>query len=101
MKFNEQKVKAAIEACTTKKQVMQVLKTNHITIYRDDSKEVGNGKGFSIWLDEHTRIYKPLHGNMRYQKWERVTYQMSGVPAYPEAEMSWRKGIADGRYKAV
>lgn len=72
-------IKNQIEKCKTKKQVMEILRKNHIDILRDDSEEVGS---FSIWIDEFTRIYKPLHRNMKVQTWRKIDMNYSGVPVF-------------------
>ena len=72
-------IKAQIEKCKTKKQVMKVLDKYNIPIIRDNSEEVGC---FSIWIDEYTRIYKPLHRNMTVQKWRKVNMEYSGIPVF-------------------
>lgn len=73
-------IKNQIEKCKTKKQVMEILRKNHIDILRDNSEEVGS---FSIWIDEFTRIYKPLHRNMmKVQTWRKIDMNYSGVPVF-------------------
>lgn len=72
-------IKAQIEKCKTKKQVVDILKKNNISIVKDDSDEVGC---FSIWIDEFTRIYKPFRQNMKVQKWRKVDVNYSGVPVF-------------------
>ena len=72
-------IKNQIEKCKTKKQVMDILEENNISIVRDNSDEVGC---FSIWIDEFTRIYKPLRQNMKVQKWRKVDVNYSGVPVF-------------------
>ena len=74
-----EKIKRQIEQCKTKKQVMEILKKNNIGIVRDDSDEVGC---FSVWLDNFTRIYKPIKRNMKVQKWYKVTMKYSGIPTF-------------------
>lgn len=73
------KIKEQIEQCKTKKQVIEILKKNNIQIVKDNSDEVGC---FSVWLDDFTRIYKPVRGNMKVQKWRRVDMNYSGVPTF-------------------
>lgn len=70
-------IEKKIEHCKTKKQVMEILKQNNIKIIRDNSDDVGC---FSVWIDEFTRIYKPLHRNMKVQTWRKVDMNYSGVP---------------------
>ena len=72
-------IKNQIEKCKTKKQVMEILRKNHIDILRDNSEEVGS---FSIWIDEFTRIYKPFHRNMKVQTWRKMDMNYSGVPVF-------------------
>ena len=72
-------LKALIEQCTTKKQAMKILKENHIDIIKDDSEEVG---GFSVWIDELTRIYKPVRGKMKVQRWYKTEFKYSGIPVF-------------------
>ena len=74
-----EEIKQQIEKCKTKKQVMEILKRNNIKIIRDNSDEVGC---FSVWIDELTRIYKPMHRNMRVQTWQKVNMNYSGVPVF-------------------
>ena len=76
--MNEE-IKKKIEQCKTRKQVMEILKQNNIRIIRDNSEEVGC---FSVWIDEFTRIYKPLHMNMKVQAWSKVDMNYSGVPVF-------------------
>lgn len=73
------KIKEQIEQCKTKRQVMEILKKNNIQVVRDNSDEVGC---FSVWLDDFTRIYKPVRGNMKVQKWRKVDMNYSGVPTF-------------------
>ena len=69
-----------IEACTTPNQVFSLLNKHNITIDHDDTSDVGC---FSIWLDDTTRIYKPLgRKTMRYQTWQRFTPTYSGVTVF-------------------
>ena len=72
-------IKKQIESCKTKKQVMEILKRNNIKIIRDNSDEVGC---FSVWIDELTRIYKPMHRNMKVQTWKIISMSYSGVPVF-------------------
>ena len=72
-------IKRQIESCKTKKQVMEILKRNNIKIIRDNSDEVGC---FSVWIDELTRIYKPMHRNMKVQTWKIISMSYSGVPVF-------------------
>ena len=72
-------IKRKIESCKTKKQVMEILKRNNIKIIRDNSDEVGC---FSVWIDELTRIYKPMHRNMKVQTWKIISMSYSGVPVF-------------------
>ena len=74
-----EEIKQQIESCKTKKQVMEILKRNNIKIIRDNSDEVGC---FSVWIDELTRIYKPMHRNMKVQTWRTVSMSYSGVPVF-------------------
>lgn len=74
-----EEIKQQIESCKTKKQVMEILKRNNIKIIRDNSDEVGC---FSVWIDELTRIYKPMHRNMKIQTWRTVSMSYSGVPVF-------------------
>ena len=76
--MNEE-IKKKIEQCKTRKQVMEILKQNNIKIVRDDSDDVGS---FSVWIDEFTRIYKPIHRNMKVQTWRKVDMNYSGVPVF-------------------
>jgi len=73
------KIKEQIEQCKTKRQVIEILKKNNIQVVRDNSDEVGC---FSVWLDDFTRIYKPVMGNMKVQKWRKVDMNYSGVPTF-------------------
>lgn len=74
------KIKNQIEKCTTKKQVLEILKKNHIPIVKDTSDEVGS---FSIWIDEVTRIYKPYkRKQMVVQVWKKIKMEYSGVPVF-------------------
>lgn len=72
-------IKDQIERCKTKKQVMEILKKNDIRVIRDNSDEVGC---FSIWIDELTRIYKPVKRNMKVQSWKKINMNYSGVPTF-------------------
>ena len=72
-------IKNQIEKCKTKKQVMEILKRNNIKIIKDDSDDVGC---FSIWIDELTRIYKPIRNNMKVQCWRKIEMNYSGVPTF-------------------
>jgi len=74
-----EEIKQQIESCKTKKQVMEILKRNNIKIIRDNSDEVGC---FSVWIDELTRIYKPMHRNMKVQTWRTISMSYSGVPVF-------------------
>lgn len=74
-----QELKKKIESCKTGKQVMKILEKNGLRISRNDTDEVGC---FSVWLDEFTRIYKPVRGNMKVQKWEKVDMVYSGIPTF-------------------
>lgn len=74
-------LKSRIELCKTGKQVLKILKENGINILKDDSDEVGT---FSVWIDEYTRIYKPMHRNMVVQMWRKVSMNYSGIPVYFE-----------------
>ena len=76
--MNEE-IKKKIEQYKTRKQVMEILKQNNIRIIRDNSEEVGC---FSVWIDEFTRIYKPIHRNMKVQTWRKVDMNYSGVPVF-------------------
>ena len=73
-------LKAKINQCRTKAQVLKVLKENDLQIIRDDSEEVGC---FSVWIDDLTRIYKPHKREfMKLQKWQKVKLQYSGIPVF-------------------
>lgn len=74
-----EEIKQQIESCKTKKQVMEILKRNNIKIIRDNSDEVGC---FSVWIDELTRIYKPMHRNMKVQTWRTISMSYSGVTVF-------------------
>lgn len=73
----------AIEACKTPGQVLDILDKNKIEVFMDDSDEVGDGTGFSIWLDETTRIYQTyIRKEMKVQYWTRCKMEYSGIPVY-------------------
>ena len=80
------KLKEKIERCTTERQVRRVLMENKIRIIRDDTEDMG---GFSVWIDDTTRIYHPHRRagkrkvNMVVQKWQRGgKYTYSGAPMF-------------------
>lgn len=68
-----------IESYRTAKQVLKALEKNKIEVIRDDTDEVGC---FSIWIDETTRIYKPIRSNMKVQKWQKTKVFWSGIPTF-------------------
>lgn len=73
-------IRSEIEKCKTPKQVYAVLAKDGITIWRDDSDEIGT---FSIWLDDTTRIYKPHNRKtMIYQTWKKININYSGIPTF-------------------
>lgn len=85
-----EKLKKKIEGCKTGNQVMALLQKNHIQIVRNDTAEVGT---FSVWLDDVTRIYKPIRQPMRVQTWQKITANYSGIPTYrPSLRAGNRKG---------
>lgn len=74
-----EKIKMEIEKCTTKKQVLKILKKHNLKIRKDTTTE----NGFSIWIDGKTRIYKPYkQKNMKVQGWQKVELKASGIPTF-------------------
>ena len=73
-------IKRQIEACTTAAQVRKILKANGIAIVRDDTPD---SHGFSVWLDEVTRIYRPYgRRTMEVQTFQKVRAVYSGIPVF-------------------
>lgn len=72
-------IKNEIEKCTTKNQIMKVLKKHNIKIQKDTTTK----NGFSVWIDCETRIYKPYRQKtMRVQGWQKVELKASGIPTF-------------------
>lgn len=76
----DQALKEKIERCKTEKQVRKILTENNIPVIRETTNEAGC---FSVWIDDLTRIYKPIHSkNMKVQRWERTEFKYSGIPVF-------------------
>lgn len=72
-------IKNEIEKCTTKNQVMKILKKYNLKIQKDTTTD----KGFSVWIDSKTRIYKPYkQKKMKVQGWQKVELKASGIPTF-------------------
>ena len=75
-----------INECTTKAQVMKVLRKYGRKIVKDNTKEMQECYGkraFSIWISETERIYRPYRSKtMRYQRWKKTDYKYTGIPTF-------------------
>ena len=72
-------LKKKIEACTTRKQLENVLKAEGLKITKDTSTD----KNLSVWINEFTRIYKPYRSKtLKIQTWEKVEFKYSGIPTF-------------------
>lgn len=75
-----EEVKNAIEACRKKAELEKVLNRSGLRIIKDDSKDVGCT---SVWVDEKTRIYRPIHSKtMIVQAWKKEKMEYSGTPVF-------------------
>lgn len=73
------KIISEIESCKTAKQVNAVLKKHGLTIQKDTTTDCNC---YSVWLDDTTRIYKPLHRNMTVQRFQKTKLEYSGIPVF-------------------
>lgn len=70
-------IKSQIERCTTKKQVLLILKKEGINILKQDETKTG------FYVDEVTRIYKPYHQKtFKVQTFQKVLLQATSTPTF-------------------
>ena len=69
-----------LRTCKTDKQAREIIKRTGLTIIKDDTEDIG---GFSVWVDDYTRIYK-THMTKEYivQTWHKVSMTYSGIPTF-------------------